>query len=79
MHSNRMQLPRDQMKPSDWSNQKYFSIFLYIDALETNLAIYNEPSPKYAKNAKSKQGTSFLILRVFPWCARPISEGLGCP
>ena len=29
------------------------------------------------KNAKSKHRTSFAILRVFPWLARPIKEGLG--
>ena len=49
----------------------------YIDALETKLDMYIEPSPKYAKNAKSKHGTSFAFLRVFPWFARPIKEGLG--
>ena len=47
----------------------------------TNLATEPdiEPCANMRKNAKSKHRTSFAILRVFPWLARPIKEGLGYP
>ena len=48
-------------------------IFVFFFTLEIKPAIV-----KYVKLEKSKRQTSFLILRVFPWCARPNKKGLGC-